>query len=198
MNFKLAVDAAVILRRHGEIILSDEVIKPFREDLVCKAREFAMQKHTASYGPHPYVKHLDDVWLVLLEFGFDSSIAQVIAYLHDVLEDTQTSSEELEREFGKEATNYVVALSREKGPRKQKNAAMYQAIEQAGSIAAWVKMADRLANVRSCHATHNSNLLNMYMNEHQAFQAAIYPVLDGFLADAICDELDSLLEWKWK
>jgi len=60
------------------------------------AREFAIQKHgDQKYGDQPYVVHLDHVHEVLSRYypGIMQAYRDA-AYLHDVLEDTETTVEE--------------------------------------------------------------------------------------------------------
>ena len=82
-------------------------------DLVCRARQFALEAHGGQkYGEHPYVFHLDQVESVLREFGHESEILRAAAQLHDVLEDTSVSHEELGREFPAEVFDIVVAVTK--------------------------------------------------------------------------------------
>ena len=68
-----------------------------------KARIFAIAAHGGQkYGNYPYSVHLDAVAKIADEYG---EKAAVIAYLHDVVEDTFVSINDIEKEFGK--TKYV-------------------------------------------------------------------------------------------
>ncbi|MCI5166209.1 MAG: bifunctional (p)ppGpp synthetase/guanosine-3',5'-bis(diphosphate) 3'-pyrophosphohydrolase, partial [Candidatus Electrothrix sp. GM3_4] len=67
--------------------------------LISKARRFALKHHgEQKYGEHPYVVHLDAVAELVQQYG---ELAVVIAYLHDVVEDTNITLPDIEKEFGK-------------------------------------------------------------------------------------------------
>ena len=62
-------------------------------DTVIKARDFANQHHGEQrYGDRPYAYHLDAVVTLLEPYG---ESAQVIGYLHDVVEDTVVTQEQM-------------------------------------------------------------------------------------------------------
>jgi (p)ppGpp synthase/HD superfamily hydrolase len=72
----------------------------------------------------PYVVHLSNVAMEILiasqnTTNFNLSSAIQIALLHDTLEDTSATYEELEDEFGKEVAKGVQALTKnDKLPKK--------------------------------------------------------------------------------
>src|SRR5262245_1644810 len=74
--------------------------EPVQRRAMSEARRFAIAAHgEQKYGTRPYVVHLDDVATIVagLECG---ETASTIAYLHDVLEDTEVKPEEIEGRFG--------------------------------------------------------------------------------------------------
>ncbi len=155
-------------------------------------REFALKAHGAqTYGSKPYVVHLDAVAQIVEPFG---ETAQVIAYLHDVLEDTSVGVEQIKKEFGDLVAQCVELLTDAPGVnRKERKAKIYARmalISGPTEITLVVKTADRLANVQSCVREHNRSLLAMYKSEHQVFRNSVYR--QG-LCDAIWSELDRLL-----
>ena len=164
---------------------------PDLADSRTRIRNFAIEAHgDQKYGEQPYVAHLDAVWAVLCEYGFDDSFYFYGAYLHDVREDCGHKSDILFRleDLGA-ITNYVVNFCTDETGhnRKTRKAATYERcraqIEQdylrtpfpmpALPIAVRVKLADRLANLRNAIAT-GSNLIGMYRKERDAFKAAYY------------------------
>jgi (p)ppGpp synthase/HD superfamily hydrolase len=59
--------------------------------MINKAKEFAIKHHgEQKYGDRPYSFHLDQVVSYLVPYG---ETAQVIGYLHDVVEDTDVTLE---------------------------------------------------------------------------------------------------------
>lgn len=49
---------------------------------------------------------------VLVDLGFDDVSTLVAAFLHDVLEDTQVTADELEQKFGKEVLELVEGVTK--------------------------------------------------------------------------------------
>ena len=87
-----------------------------------KALTFATTKHmetgqTIPGTDLPYIVHLSNVGMEILIAGsktpdFDTAFAVQIALLHDVLEDTSTTYEELESNFGTDIADAVQAISK--------------------------------------------------------------------------------------
>lgn len=156
------------------------------------ARTFAIAAHgDQAYGAYPYVHHLDAVAAILAPYGIT---AQVIGYLHDTIEDTPVTREEVEARFGAHVADCVAILTDEPGPnRKARKQLTYAKMAQVGAsheLALIAKVADRLANVRACIASGNTGMLAMYHDEHATFRPAVFR--DG-LCDSLWDELDGLL-----
>ena len=88
------------------------------------ARAYALNMHGAQlYGTHPYSYHLDAVVATLALFG---QKAQVIGYLHDVVEDTDATVSEVRSRFGDEVAACVALLTDELGAnRKERKAKTY-------------------------------------------------------------------------
>lgn len=159
---------------------------------VADARAFAIAAHgDQAYGAYPYVHHLDAVAAILAPYG---TTAQVIGYLHDTIEDTAVTRDEVEARFGAHVAECVAILTDEPGPnrktRKQLTYAKMARVDAAHALALVAKVADRLANVRACIASGNTGLLAMYRDEHAMFRPAVFR---AGLCDALWDELDGLL-----
>lgn len=170
------------------------------------ARDFAVQAHgDQKYGnDKPYVVHLDDVAGLLRRFGYDDQDLQDGAFLHDVLEDTKVTFEELEKAFGGRVA--LIALFCTDLPgypnRRTRKAATYAkmraVIDQARTeeapewlwAAVGVKLADQLANIQSCFTGDRPDLWQMYYKERQAFSDALYT--EGLYHD-LWDEYERLL-----
>lgn len=158
-----------------------------------KARAFAVNAHgSQQYGERPYVYHLDAVASLLNPFG---ETAVVLGYLHDVVEDTPVTLEQVQAEFGELVASCVALLTDETGVnRRERKARTYAKLAEVSGvleIALTVKVADRLANVKACVADGKTGLLNMYRSEHGAFRRAAFRVGN---CDTLWFELDSLLD----
>lgn len=153
---------------------------------VAHARAYAVRAHGAQlYGERPYVYHLDAVAALLEPYGVE---AQIIGYLHDVLEDTPRTLNDLTREFGSRIARCVDLVTDPPGiVRAQRKARL---CAQLWGIKPWsdfapalvVKAADRLANVRASREEGREDLLAMYRVEHPMLRAAAR-------RPGLCDEL---------
>lgn len=138
---------------------------------VHEARVWAIEAHgDQKHGDRPYASHLDDVAGVLVEFGFGTPDFLQAAYLHDILEDTPVTYEEVVRRHGRRVAELVFAVTSEEGHpnRKARNAATYanRTIHVPGGVT--LKCADRLANIRC-----GGREVEMYRKEHPSFTAAL-------------------------
>jgi len=149
-----------------------------------KAREFALKHHgEQKYGEHPYLVHLDAVAELVQQYG---EPAVVIAYLHDVIEDTEVSFRDVKKEFGSFVADCVAVLTDEPGEdRKERKGKTYSKMARVcgeTEIALLVKAADRLANMRACVADKKERLLRVYEAEYPVFKKAVF-------RPGICDEI---------
>lgn len=157
--------------------------------MINQARNFAQQAHgKQAYGAHPYVYHLDMVAGYLSAYG---ELAQVIAYLHDVVEDTEVSLQSIEATFGCFVAECVNLLSDEPAPtRQERKAKSYQKLATVtgdAELALIVKVADRIANVKTCILEQEDELFAIYVSEQAVFKASAY-------RPGLCDELWQQLE----
>ncbi len=158
-----------------------------------QARAFAVVAHgDQRYGQHPYVKHLDDVAAVCRYYFVCCDELVEIAYLHDVLEDTDVGVDQLSDQFGVLVTDACLVLRDEPGANRRDRKRRTHA-KLAMSTNRWalkVKAADRLANVRACLEHDPDGLLDMYRGEHAEFRKAVYR--EG-MCEMLWVELDGLL-----
>ncbi len=142
-----------------------------QEKIERSALRFAEAAHgDQKYGEHPYVKHLADVRAVLKDFGVEGDLA-VAAYLHDILEDTKTTAEQMELAFGSSVTKLVWAVTGVGKNRKERNECAYGRLEEHPR-AVILKLADRIANAEAS-ARNNLDLLAMYRKEYPGFKARL-------------------------
>jgi guanosine-3',5'-bis(diphosphate) 3'-pyrophosphohydrolase len=136
------------------------------------AYRFAAEKHAAQrYGNAPYSVHLEAVRAVLRDAGFaDDHPLAIAAWLHDTIEDTETTREEVESRFGEEVANLVWAVTGVGQNRKDRNAHAYAKIRVTPN-AATLKLADRIANVEA--SANVPDKLAMYRKEWPGFRDAL-------------------------
>ena len=83
-------------------------------DLKEKAKLFAINAHMGqirkSEPDKPMIIHPISVGMLLEEYGYDEPVVAA-GYLHDVVEDTKYTIEDIKREFGNEVANLVMSAS---------------------------------------------------------------------------------------
>jgi len=144
------------------------------EEQLKQARDFAIEKHNnQKYGKNSYIYHLDGVVDILKSYGYSIN-DQIVGYLHDVVEDTDTSIEEIKNIFGKTIANSVEAITDSPGKnRKERKEKTYKKLRKNRS-ALCVKLADRIFNIGECLKNKNKKLLTMYLKEHEGFIESLY------------------------
>ena len=127
--------------------------------LLLRAMRFAAWKHRHQRrkGQHaePYINHpLDLAHVLWFEGGVRDEASLVAALLHDTLEDTQTTVQELQGEFGAEIASIVMEVSDEPTLdwRVRKKLQVTRA-KTATPRARLVKLADKICNLRSMIAS---------------------------------------------
>eukprot|EP01102_Stenamoeba_stenopodia_P020083 TRINITY_DN7723_c0_g1_i1.p1 TRINITY_DN7723_c0_g1~~TRINITY_DN7723_c0_g1_i1.p1 ORF type:complete len:208 (-),score=67.82 TRINITY_DN7723_c0_g1_i1:123-746(-) len=122
--------------------------------LLLRATTFAAEKHKnqrrKDASKTPYINHPIGVANYIASIGgVDDPNVLVAALLHDTVEDTNTTFEEIEKEFGKKIRDIVAdvtddkALSKDERKRKQVEHAPHTSTE-----AKLVKLGDKLYNLR--------------------------------------------------
>jgi (p)ppGpp synthase/HD superfamily hydrolase len=155
-----------------------------------QAQAFAIKAHgSQQYGTEPYSYHLEMVRNILVEFGYTSEDYMCAAWLHDTLEDTDTTKAEVEELFGSVIADLAFAVSGFGHNRKARNANILNKLSQ-NTKAIPIKLADRLAN---CRNSTDSKFLSMYKKEYPAFKSALQR-LTGFGEAFMWIELDELLK----
>lgn len=133
-----------------------------------KAYLFASYAHKGQkYGECNYITHLYQVADIAKELGYDDDII-IVCFLHDILEDTKVTYDQIKKEFGKEVAEIVYLVTDELGRnRKQRKEKTYLKTRESWK-ATVVKICDRIANIT--YSIENSEKhLNMYKDEHFTF-----------------------------
>jgi guanosine-3',5'-bis(diphosphate) 3'-pyrophosphohydrolase len=95
----------------------------------------------------PDINHLIECFNILVQADIVDNSTLCAALLHDVLEDTDTTYEDLSQRFGKEIADIVLECTDKKGlsPIEKKQAQM-EDITKLSNPAKLVKLADKLSN----------------------------------------------------
>ena len=121
--------------------------------LILKAAHFAAKKHRdqrrKDKHASPYIIHPISVALAITQIGgVDDPEILAAALLHDTLEDTDTTPEELEAEFGKKVCEYVLDVSDDKTlPKDERKRRQIEHAKQISKGAALIKLGDKISNV---------------------------------------------------
>lgn len=137
--------------------------------LIKKAISYSIQAHEGQfYGVRNYSYHLQQVYNVGLLFTDNEDIL-CSCWLHDTLEDTSIKYKQLQEEFNKEIAEIVFAVTDELGRnRKERKAKTYPKIA-SNEKAIYVKLFDRIANIKESLRLENGKHLLMYKDEHKDF-----------------------------
>ena len=141
----------------ADLLVKLRKIYPDKYAEIKKAYDFAKAAHAGQKrsSGEDYFIHPCAVVEILADFGFDSSTV-IAAFLHDVLEDTEITAEELTAEFGEEICSLVEGVTKlEKlqfHNREEAQAENFRKIFVAMAKdlrVIIIKLADRLHNMRS-------------------------------------------------
>lgn len=125
------------------------------------------------YGTLPYWRHLQEVEEVLADYGFVSPEYQAAAWLHDTVEETATSIDDIYAHFGTEVSKLVWAVTGVGHNRKARQASILKKLHYTKD-ACPLKLADRIANLEHAIKDGNSKgLFAMYHNENDAFEKVV-------------------------
>ena len=127
--------------------------------LVVRPAEFAARRHSdqrrKGSAAEPYVNHLTEVAGLLAEATDGRDPALVAAgFLHDTLEDTPTTREELETQFGPEIAAIVAEVTDDKSlPKAERKLLQVATTGKKSDHAKLLKIADKTSNLRALAAS---------------------------------------------
>lgn len=122
---------------------------------IARALDFAARKHAGQrrkgLKAEPYVNHLTEVALLLAEASDGADPGLVMAgLLHDTIEDTETSREELVEAFGEDVASLVAEVTDDPGLlRDERRRRQVQTAPAKSVRARMIKLADKIANLYS-------------------------------------------------
>uniref|UniRef100_G3WBF1 Guanosine-3',5'-bis(diphosphate) 3'-pyrophosphohydrolase MESH1 n=1 Tax=Sarcophilus harrisii TaxID=9305 RepID=G3WBF1_SARHA len=122
--------------------------------LLLEAADFAARKHRTQRRKDPeetpYINHPIGVARILThEAGITDIAVLQAALLHDTVEDTNTTLEEVEEHFGAEVRRIVQEVTDNKElPKQERKRLQVENASQSSRAAKLVKLADKLYNLR--------------------------------------------------
>jgi guanosine-3',5'-bis(diphosphate) 3'-pyrophosphohydrolase len=127
------------------------MLPPLR--LVSEAAELAARRHNGmarkGRGSEPYINHLAEV-ANLLSVATDGVDAELVAagWLHDTIEDTETTREELSRKFSERVASMVVECTDDmRLPKAERRRLQVVNAPQKSPGAKLIKIADKISNI---------------------------------------------------
>ena len=122
--------------------------------LIIRAASFAAHKHRnqrrKDADASPYINHPLGLARVLSEEGGITDAETIcVALLHDTIEDTDTTPEELKNEFGARICALVLEVTDDKSLTKvERKLAQIEHAAQLSNKAKFVRLADKICNLR--------------------------------------------------
>ena len=155
-------------------------------DIVAKASDFAAAKHKKQrrkYTDQPYFNHLAAVVRLLESNGITDPTILAAAYLHDTVEDTDTTMQEIVADFGADVAELVYWLTdADKGNRDCRTLMSSWRLSRAPLAAKLVKFADIIDNCASIRA-HDPNFFKVFAAEKELILTRMLEVEGSGLAD---------------
>ncbi len=141
-----------------------------------------------------FTSHFTLVALNALNFSMQEDIDREyllsLAILHDTIEDTDVTYEDLKKEFGKKIADGVLSLSRNENIDYEKQIPdCIERIKLQPKEVAIVKLADRLLNVRDRFADWTEEKLEKYKKEAQYICDEL-----GYACDNLKNELQKAID----
>lgn len=135
----------------------DKSGKAYEKEKIMVAYELANKAHAGQcrVSGEPYISHPIAVSIILVDLGMDSECIQA-ALLHDVVEDTDTALESIEKQFGQDVALLVngvtklgkISFSSREEQQAENVRKMLLAMAQDVRVII-IKLADRLHNMRT-------------------------------------------------
>ena len=157
--------------------------------LLQKAMEFAAVKHEGQVRKGtaiPYFTHVMEAMEIVCRMTEDEEV-RAAAVLHDTLEDTNTTREELEKNFGKRVADLVNAESEDKREdqpaedtwviRKQETV---RHLGKAGTEIRMIALGDKLSNIRAMTRDYErigEELWKKFNNPNPIYQGMYYGLI---------------------
>jgi len=165
---------------------------------IIKASNFAAIKHKSQKRKDPegtpYINHPIGVAQLLAEGGVTDTAVLQAALLHDTVEDTDTSLEEIEQEFGTKVRDIVDEVSDDKDKEKaERKRLQIVHAPHASTEAKLVKLADKLYNLRDLERAPPSNWSKERKEEYFVWASKVVKGCRG-VNPYLEDLLDKLFE----
>lgn len=139
---------------NSESFHSEKYVKnpEFKSDKIARAYNFAKEAHKDQFrkSGEPYFSHCEAVYKILKdEWGVEDEDCLVAALLHDTVEDTNITLEQIKTEFGDVVGNLVSGVTKLKSSTDRETLKKVLDRSYIDPRVAIIKLADRLHNMRT-------------------------------------------------
>ncbi len=121
-------------------------------DIILGAKKFAQEKHKNQKrkdGVTPYSDHLEGVVNRLKNLGVTNKDVLCAAWLHDIIEDTDVTFDQINERFGREVAVIVLSLSKDQNiPKKDREMQYINQLKDAPFQTKIIKLCDISANLK--------------------------------------------------
>ncbi|MDD3237779.1 MAG: bifunctional (p)ppGpp synthetase/guanosine-3',5'-bis(diphosphate) 3'-pyrophosphohydrolase [Candidatus Gastranaerophilales bacterium] len=147
----------IVIYKELEDILNAQHRPKEDMDDIFRAYKFAERLHNGQYriSEEPYIIHPFEVAKILADLRVDKDTI-IAAFLHDILEDTDTQPEEIKEQFGEDVLNLVTGVTKlskyhfKSKEERQAESFRRMFIAMANDVRViFLKLADRLHNMRT-------------------------------------------------
>lgn len=167
--------------------------------MIFKAIEFAAKAHSGQYRKGtklPYIVHPLGVAKILIEYGSPEHLV-VAGILHDTVEDTSATLDEIKQTFGWDIADLVEAASEpdksdtwEK--RKEHTIGMLKTLSKEATILVLADKLDNIRAIREDYERHGESLWRRF-NRPRDQQKWYYENLTKAFSDTLTDERSQTL-----
>jgi (p)ppGpp synthase/HD superfamily hydrolase len=121
---------------------------------ILQAAEFAADAHAhqrrKGEAAEPYLNHLIEVAALVAEATEGDPDAVIAALLHDTVEDTTVTAEDIEGRFGRPIAALVLELTDDRGlPKQERKDQQVAKAPHKSRAASVIKLADKTSNLRA-------------------------------------------------
>jgi len=171
---------------------------PIRLDKIFEAVNFAARKHHGQIrkdqSSSPYITHPIAVARVIWQVGgVEDDLTLISAILHDTLEDTDTTENEIKEHFGEDALLVVLEVSDDKtqGKMERKRQQVIHA-PHLSEAAKLIKLSDKLVNCRDILQSPPKNWTLSRRREYIQWAADVVAEIRG-TNDALESAFDQMM-----
>ena len=185
------------------------MFESYDHEVIVKAITFAAKKHKGMVRKKtdiPYIVHPMEATAIAATMTSDPNVIAA-AVLHDVIEDTGTSLEELSKKFNETICRLVAQESEKKGPKgteketwKQRKQETIDSLGDEDNLnVKIIALADKLSNIRAIHRDLNNpeigeTLWSRFNQKDPKMQGWYYYSMIGALKDL--EQFDAWKEYK--